>query len=338
MPMYNLLEYSENYSMALGSLWNYYRDDINDDENETDRLRNRLNSNKTIRSKSFEYKTKLTGSTSDNNYIINAEVVPLKYLSNFWRSLDLPLINCEIELDLTWSKYCVISQVSKTFRAVDPNADPVAYEVATETTAATFQTNNAKLYVHVVTLSINDNIKCLEKIKQAFKRTISWNKYRSEITTQPKDNNLDLVIGPTFRKINRLFVLSFRNGEDDPTRDFFDCYYISLVEIKDFHALIDNKQFFDQPVKYKQGAYEKLIEMTRNDKYATGNLLDYLYHQNYYKLIDIDLSRQKNRSIPQQIHFTRKLEKDDGAVMIFIAGKLQETILNFSLNSLIVSE
>ena len=143
MPMYNLLEYSENYSMALGSLWNYYRDDINDDENETDRLRNRLNSNKTIRSKSFEYKTKLTGSTSDNNYIINAEVVPLKYLSNFWRSLDLPLINCEIELDLTWSKYCVISQVSKTFRAVDPNADPVAYEVATETTAATFQTNNA---------------------------------------------------------------------------------------------------------------------------------------------------------------------------------------------------
>ena len=230
------------------------------------------------------------------------------------------------------------SHVSKTFRAVDPNADPVVYEVATETTAATFQTNNAKLYVHVVTLSINDNIKFLEKIKQAFKRTISWNKYRSEITTQPKDNNLDLVIGPTFRKINRLFVLSFRNREDDPTRDFFDCYYIPLVEIKDFHALIDNKQFFDQPVKYKQGAYEKLIEMTRNDKYATGNLLDYLYHQNYYKLIDIDLSRQKNRSIPQQIYFTRKLEKDDGGVMIFIAGKLQETILNFPLNSLIVSE
>ena len=110
-----------------------------------------------------------------------------------------------------------------------------------------------------------------------------------------------------------------------------------LIKIKDFNALIDNKPFFDQPVKNKQ-AHEKLIEMSRNDDYTTGNLLDFSYHQNYYKLIDIDLSRQTNTSIPQQINFVGKLEEDDGATMFSIAEKQQKTILNFSLDSLIVTE
>ena len=80
-----------------------------------------------------------------------------------------------------------------------------------------------------------------------------------------------------------------------------------LVEIKDFNALIDNKPLFDQPAK-KQGAYEKLVEMSRNNYYTAGNLLDYFYHQNYFKLIGIDVSRQTNMSIPQQINFVGKLE------------------------------
>ena len=99
----------------------------------------------------------------------------------------MPLINCEIELDLTWSKYCVISKVPRTFREVDPNADLVVYKVATATTGATFQINNAKLYVPVFTLSINYNMKFLESIKQGFKTTIYWNKYRLEILTQTKN-------------------------------------------------------------------------------------------------------------------------------------------------------
>ena len=132
----------------------------------------------------------------------------------------------------------------------NPDANPPVQEVpAIQTTAATFQMNNAKLYVPVVTLSMNDNIKFLESTKQGFKRTISWNKQRSEIATQTKNNNLDYLIDPTFRNINRLFVLSFKNGNDDPSRDVFDKYYMPLVEIKDFNALIDNKPFFDQPVK-----------------------------------------------------------------------------------------
>ena len=76
-------------------------------------------------------------------------------------------------------------------------------------------------------MSINDDIKFLENIKQGFKRTISWNKYRSEITTQAKNNNSDYMIDITFRNINRLFVFSFRNGDDDPTRNSFNQYYIS---------------------------------------------------------------------------------------------------------------
>ena len=107
-------------------------------------------------------------------------------------------------------------------------------------------------------MSINDNIRFLENIKQGFKRTISWNKYRSEITTQPKSNNLDYLIDPTFRNINRLFALLLKNSNNDPTRYSFDKYYMPLVEIKDFNALIDNKPFFDQPVKNKQEAYENL--------------------------------------------------------------------------------
>ena len=146
------------------------------------------------------------------------------------------------------------------------------------------------------------------------------------------------MIDPAFRNIDRLFVLSFRNAHDNPTRNSFDKYYMPLVEIKDFHALIDNKPFFEHPVKNKQEAYEKLIEMSRNDDYAIGNLLDYLYHQKYCKLIGTDLSRQTNTSIPQQINFIRKIEENDGATMFSIVEKQQNTFLNVSLDSLIVTE
>ena len=94
-----------------------------------------------------------------------------------------------------------------------------------------------------------------------------------------------------------------------------------LVNIKDFNALIDIKLFFNHPVKNYQKAYEKLVEMSINYDYTTGNVLDYLYHQNYYKLIGIDLSRQKNTSIQQRINFVGNLEEDDGATMFFVSEK-----------------
>ena len=104
-------------------------------------------------------------------------------------------------------------------------------------------TASLKLYVQVATLSINNNNKFFENIKQGFKRTISWNKYRSEIITQTKNNNLYYLTDPTFRNINRLFVLSFKNGNDDLARNSFDKYYMPLVEIKDFNALVDKNHF-----------------------------------------------------------------------------------------------
>ena len=108
-----------------------------------------------------------------------------------------------------------------------------------------------------------------------------------------------------------MFALSFKNGNDVSTRDSFHEYHVLLVEIKDLNALISNKPFFDQPGKNKQETYEKPIEMSKNDGYTTGNLLNYLYYQKYYKLIGIDLSRQTNTSILQQI----KLEENDFSTM-----------------------
>ena len=162
------------------------------------------------------------------------------------RFLDLSLFNCKTELDLSWSKEYMISEISIRPPVVgSPDANLSVPEVsAIQATGATFQINNAKLYVPVVTLSINDNIKFLENIKHGFKRTIPWSQYRSETTTQPKNSNLDYLNDPTFRNIKRLFVISFKNGNDNPTRNSFDKYYMPLVEIKGFNALVDNKPFF----------------------------------------------------------------------------------------------
>ena len=132
---------------------------------------------------------------------------------------------------MRWERNYIITEISRTSRAVDPNADPALYQLVTEATGATFQINNAELFVPVVTFFINDNIKFLENIKQGFKRTISWNKYRPEITTQPKNNNLDYLIDPKFRNINRLLVISFKNDNIDPTRDKrynFIKYYVLI--------------------------------------------------------------------------------------------------------------
>ena len=174
-------------------------------------------------------------------------------------------------------------------------------------------------------------------LKQGFRRTISWKKYKSETTTKPRDNNLDYMIDPTLRHINRLFVHSFKNEDDDPARNSFDEYYISLVKFKEFNALIHHK-CFDQPIKSKEEAYEKSVVISRKNDSITGKLLDHLYHQNCYKLIGIKLLRQTNTAIYQKISSTGKLEEYYGAKMLFIAEKQLKTILKIYLDSLIVTE
>ena len=121
---------------------------------------------------------------------------------------------------------------------------------------------------------------------------------------------------PAVRNINRLFVISFKSDNDDPSRDSFDTYYIPLVEVIDFNALIDNKPIFDQPTKNKQEAYEKPVEMQRNDDYTTGSVSDIFYYQTFYKLIGIDLSRPINTSISHQINFTGKLNETGDSKLV----------------------
>ena len=124
------------------------------------------------------------------------------------------------------------------------------------------------------------------------------------------------MIDPAIRNINRLFVISFKSDNDDPSRDSFDTYYIPLVEVIDFNALIDNKPIFDLPTKNKQEAYEKPVEMQRNDDYTTGSVSDIFYYQTFYKLIGIDLSRPINTSISHQINFTGKLNETGDSKLV----------------------
>ena len=110
----------------------------------------------------------------------------LKYLGNFWRTFDIPLINCEVSLTLTWSENCLLT--SKATREADPDADPAVARINNPTNAV-FTITDCKLYVPVVTLSAEDDNKFLEQLKTGFKRTITWNKYRLEMSNQTKNNN-----------------------------------------------------------------------------------------------------------------------------------------------------
>ena len=188
----------KNYRKTTGSLQTYYRDESS----------NPLSSN----SESFKYKTSITGNTYnvgdgeddyDADKIAKNEtevVIPLKHLCNFWRPLNIPSIGCEIELILTWSKNFVLADMTAA------NNPPIGLE---------FQITDTKLYVPVATLSKGNDKKLLEQLKLGFKRTVKWNKYRSQMTIQPRNNNLNYLIDPTFAKVNRLFVLSFERIEEN---------------------------------------------------------------------------------------------------------------------------
>ena len=138
----------------------------------------------------------------------------------------MPWLNCEIELDSSLSRDCKIFKISRTAEVADN--PPNASRSRTKTAGATFHVFSGKLYVPVVTLSVNNNINFLENERQGFKRTISWKKYTSKVTTQPK-NILDYMINPTFTNISSSFVIFFENGGNDIKRDSFDRYYILLV-------------------------------------------------------------------------------------------------------------
>ena len=300
MPMYNLIEYSDNYAKTTGSLWQYFKDEpVADDDMED--------------SESFKSKTKITGKTPNNDNEEDVEImVPLKYLSNFWRTLEMPLINCEVNLILTWSSTCVIT---------DSNG------------AGTFAITDTKLYVPVVTLSTQENTKFLQQLRQGFKRVINWNKHLSKPELLVQNPNLNHLVEPSFQGVNRLFVLAF---EDDAQRTTYDANYLPNVEIKDYNIMINGENFFDQPIKNNKVTYENIrkIAIGQGDDYTTGCLLDYSYFADTYKMIAVDLSKQQAldadpRAI-QQINFTANLDRAGNTRVYFILEEAKETILDFS--------
>ena len=239
----------------------------------------------------------------------------MKHLCNFWKTLNISLINSEVPLTLTWSENCVLTdikiQTARAARGVNP-----ARPAIKAPKNATFKITDPKLYVPVVTLSTENDKKLLEQLRTGFKRDIRCNKYRSEMTNQTKNNNFTYLIDPTFTKVNRLLVLSFENEND---RIYFSKYYVPNVQIEDFNVLIDEKCCLDMPIKSEEETNEQIIEMGRNNDYTTGNILDYECFSNYYNLIEIDLSNQiqlENPDLKQQINFIGRLKRDEGAAIV----------------------
>ena len=306
IPMYNLLEYSKNYRKTIGSLYSYYRDELSDDADDN-------------------VDAGVDGSDVNKNGKQEMELaILLKYLGNFWRALNIPLISCEVSLKLKWDKNCVITSLEE--RQVDAGPPVVRDNFPI---GATLAINDCKLYIPVVTLSKDDEIKLLTNLKSGFKREIIWNKYRSQMTTEAINNNLNILIDPTFT--NRLFVLAYQNVDD---RQSYDEFYLPKVMVKDYNVIIDKLAFFDLPIKTEEEAYEKIIDISRNNEYTTVNLLDYDNFKKYYKLIAIDLSKQQvlqeNEDLIQQINFIGRLT--EAANVFIIIAKKEKTILEFSQN------
>ena len=322
-------------------LYNYYRDELSDDADD-----NNFDDIKVVNSNTFKYKNKIIGNTYDvdarilnpdgagqiDNPIYNLNkngtqevelAIPLKYLGNFWRALNIPLISYEVSLELKWDTNCVITSLEQ--RDIGGgNRDNAP-------TGATLNITDCKLYVPVVTLSKDNETKLLTNLKSGFKREIIWNKYRSQMTTEAINNNLSILIDPTVTNVNRLFVLAYQTAND---RQSFSQFYLPRVMVKDFNVIIDKLAFFDLPIKTEEEVYEKIIDISRNNEYKTGNLLDYDYFKKYYKLIAIDLSKeqvlQENEDLIQQINFIGKLE--EAANVFIIIEKKENTILEFSQN------
>ena len=261
MPMYNLIEYSDNYSKTSGSLRQYCKDIPAVDNN--NEIVNFAENNLTD---SFNFKVTMTGQIGDDG-TKNVEImVSLKYLSIFWRTLEISLINCEINLILTWSTNYVI----------------ISTNVANQN--AIFEITYTKLYVPVVTLSTQGNSKMLLQLKSGFKRVINWNKYSSKPELLRRNRNLNHLVEPSFQGVNRLFVSAFEN---DTQRTSAKDYYLPNFEIKDNKIVINGENFFDQPVKDNKVTYENIRKSAtgKGDDYTTGCLLDYPYFKDSYRLL-----------------------------------------------------
>ena len=313
MPMYNLIEYSDNYQDSSATLYQYKRDKLPEDDAVADLTADN--------SDSFKYKIKLLGNidqpAADAAHLgrLNVKVVvPLKYLSNFFRSLEMPLINCKIKLNLTWKKECVLSTAAD---------DPV------------FIINDTKLYVPVVTLSKEDNKDFIEQQNKGFQSSIYWNEYETKEINEDADANVFKYINldHSFQGVNRLFVMAYNRIDGQATRNGQRKYYLPRIGLNKYNVIIDGRNFYDNPIESDIEKYRELkkVMIGKGEDYTIGSLLDYNYLDKHYKLVAVDLSKQKEldadpRAI-QQIEFKYMLGTH--STIYWVLEKSKETILEF---------
>ena len=179
-----------------------------------------------------------------------------------------------------------------------------------------------------MTLSTEENAKLLQQLKSGFKRVINWNKYLSKPELLRQNPNLNYLIEPSFQGVNRLFILAFEN---DTQRASHSDYYPPKVGI-----VINGENFFDQPIKNKKITYDNIRKIATGygDKNTTGCLLDYPYFIETYKMIAVDLSKQKaldyDPKAIQKINFTANLDRAGNTRVYFILEEAKETVLDFS--------
>ena len=320
MSMYNLIEYSDNYADSSGSFYQFERDEspMNDNNNP---LNVALDNSVSVKCKA-SLLGKATDADGNDKSLRNANiVVPLKYLSNFFRSLEIPLINCN-----NWNNNCVMY-----------GADTYAGGDNANNRETTFKITSTKLYVSIVTLSTKDNVNLRKQLSKGFKRSVYWNEYKSKIETKTADNGniTRFSLDASFQGLNRLFVLAFNNtnGDNKIERDSQRKYFLPRIDITNYNVLIDGRNFYDQPINDQIKKYDEIRKVAtgKGDDCTTGCLLDYQYFKDHYQLIAVDLSKQKEldadpRAI-QQIE-VYGMSRTNSQVCT-VLEKSKETVLEF---------
>ena len=209
---------------------------------------------------SFKYKANLTANSEADGTKKGVKIaVPLKYLSNFWRSLEMPLINCKVELSLKWIENCVL-----TSAAIGANAN------ATGADSATFKITDAKLYVPIVTLSAEDNVKLVKQLNEGFKRPVYWNKYKVtdnevvEIAAANEEKHIRELPDSSYQGVKRFFVLAYENtaSNDQVSDDSFNKYFLPRVKIENYNIEIDGRNFYDQPINDLIKQYDEVRKVS----------------------------------------------------------------------------
>ena len=243
-----------------GSLYQFKRDESPTNDN------GNPNNVALDNSTSFKYKASILGKATDvdgnDRSLKNTKiVVPLKYLSNFFRSLEMPLINCKIHLELNWNNNYVMY-----------GTDSYAGGDNVNDREAAFQITSTKLYAPVVTLSTKDNENLTKQLDEEFERSVYWNEYQSKIETKAADNNnvTRFPLDASFQGVNRLFVLAFDNtfttnaagNEADDAkrvkRDSHRKYFLPRVNITNYNVLIDGRNFYHHPINDQIKKYDEI--------------------------------------------------------------------------------